>query len=125
MTSLNRKFFRTLGLSWFSFSLVGAAIAFGFPPPQITVLVERSYCAPNQWQQVAQTYADLYRQHQNRAIQIKSVVLFSDLGQEVLAVPPDPQALRSINTYGRTNLQKQQQLSTTYPQSRLLTCPSP
>lgn len=125
MKSLNRKLFKILSTYGLSLGMAGMAIAFLFPPPRITVLIERSYCPPEQWQQLVQSYTDLYQKQQNRELQIKAVVLFSDLGQEVLASVPNPETLRSLNTYGRSNPQKQHQLSATYPHAKILSCQAP
>ncbi|GBO51580.1 hypothetical protein APA_544 [Pseudanabaena sp. lw0831] len=72
----------------------------------------------------ASTYNDLYQQHQNRDVQIKEVVIFGDLGQEVLSGLPTPDTVRSLNTYGRSNQERQKQLQTSYPQAKLLSCQS-
>ncbi|OYQ67323.1 hypothetical protein B9G53_01590 [Pseudanabaena sp. SR411] len=125
MNKLNRKVVTTLGLGWLGFGLVGGAIAFGLPPMQITVLIDRSFCPQDKWQAIASTYNDLYQQHQNRDLQIKEVILFNDLGQEVLSGLPSPDSVRSLNTYGRSNQERQKQLLSTYPQAKLLSCQSP
>jgi hypothetical protein len=125
MKSLNRKLLRILIISWLSFGVAGITLFSTLPTPRITVLIERSYCSPEKWQQLVQAYTDLYQKHQNQDIQIQKLVLFSDLDQEVLASPPAPNVLRSTNTYGRSNPQRQSQLSLTYPQSKFLICQTP
>lgn len=125
MKSLNRKLFKILSTYGLSLGIAGVVIAFLFPPPRITVLIERSYCPPEQWQQLVQSYTDLYQKHQNRELQIKEVVLFSELGQEVLTLVPNPEAILSLNTYGRSSPQRQHQLSSTYPHAKILNCQSP
>ncbi|WP_434686175.1 hypothetical protein [Pseudanabaena minima] len=125
MNKLNRKLVITLGLGWLGFCLVGSAIAFALPPTQITILIDRSFCPQDKWQAIASAYNDLYQQHQNRDLQIKEVITFSDIGQEILSTIPAPDAVRSLNTYGRSNQERQKQLLSTYPQSKLLSCQSP
>jgi len=125
MNKLNRKLVTTLCLGWLGFGIVGSAIAFAFPPTQITILIDRSFCPQDKWQAIASTYNDLYQQHQNRDVQIKEVIVFGDLGQEVLSGVPTPDTVRSLNTYGRSNQEKQKQLQASYPQSKLLSCQSP
>jgi hypothetical protein len=124
MHKLNRKLVTTLGLGWLGFCLVGSAIAFALPPTQITVLIDRSFCPQDKWQAIASTYSDLYQQHQNRDVQIKEVVVFGDLGQEILSGLPSPDTVRSLNTYGRSNQERQKQLQASYPQAKLLSCQS-
>jgi hypothetical protein len=126
MTPLNRTLWRTLwrtlGLGWLGFLLMGLAIAWLFASPTVVVLVDRSYCTPAQWQQVVYSYEQLYHQHQQQSLQIKQVVLFSDLGQEVLSGPPVPEVIRAVRTYGRSNPLRSERMQTAYPKSQLLTC---
>lgn len=125
MKKLNRKLVTTLGLGWLGFGIVGSAIAFALPPTQITILIDRSFCPQDKWQAIASAYNDLYQQHQNRDIQIKEVITFSDIGQEILSAIPTPDAVRSLNTYGRSNQERLKQLQSTYPQAKVLSCQSP
>lgn len=125
MKKLNRKLVTTLGLGWLGFGIVGSAIAFALPPTQITILIDRSFCPQDKWQAIASAYNDLYQQHQNRDLQIKEVITFSDIGQEVLSTIPTPDAVRSLNTYGRSNQERLKQLQSTYPQAKVLSCQSP
>ncbi|MBD2179312.1 hypothetical protein H6F42_20520 [Pseudanabaena sp. FACHB-1998] len=124
MNKLNRKLITTLGLGWLGFGIVGSAITFALPPTQITILIDRSFCPQDKWQAIASTYNDIYQQHQNRDLQIKEVITFSDIGQEVLSAIPTPDAVRSLNTYGRSNQERQKQLQTSYQQAKLLSCQS-
>ncbi|BBC26843.1 hypothetical protein [Pseudanabaena sp. ABRG5-3] len=124
MNKLNRKLLTTLGLGWLGFGIVGGAIAFALPPSQITVLIDRSFCPQDQWQAIARSYDEIYQQHQNRDLQIKQVITFSDIGQEILSTIPAPDAVRSLNTYGRSNQERLKQLQSTYPQAKLLSCQS-
>ncbi len=124
MNKLNRKLVTTLGLGWLGFGIVGGAIAFALPPTQITILIDRSFCPQDKWQAIASAYNDLYQQHQNRDLQIKEVITFSDIGQEILSTIPNPDAVRSLNTYGRSNQERLKQLQSTYPQAKLLSCQS-
>ena len=125
MNKLNRKLLTTLGLGWLGFGIVGSAIAFALPPTQVTILIDRSFCPQDKWQAIAANYNDLYQQHQNRDLQIKEVIVFGDLGQEVLSGLPSPDTVRSLNTYGRSNQERQKQLQNSYPQAKLLSCQSP
>jgi hypothetical protein len=123
MVQLNRSLFRILGLGWLSFGIAGLIISQFFAIPNLVILIDRSYCPSDRWQQVVQTYEDLYRQQGQKQVQIQKVILFSDLAEETLPVLPLPASLKSVSTYGRPNPQRQSQLQKSYPQSRLLTCP--
>ncbi|PZO38038.1 MAG: hypothetical protein DCF19_17495 [Pseudanabaena frigida] len=125
MNKLDRKLITTLGLGWLGFGIVGSAIAFALPPTQITILIDRSFCPQDKWLAIASAYNDLYQQHQNRDLQIKEVITFSDIGQEVLSTIPSPDTVRSLNTYGRFNQERQKQLQASYSQPKLLSCQSP
>jgi hypothetical protein len=37
---------------------------------------------------------------------------------------PSPDTVRSLNTYGRSNQERQKQLQASYPQAKLLSCQS-
>ncbi|NJR64768.1 MAG: hypothetical protein HC772_04665 [Leptolyngbyaceae cyanobacterium CRU_2_3] len=120
--NLNKRLFKTLGLSWLALLLAGLLIRWLFAIPSMTVLIDRSYCPADQWQQISQTYTDLYHQHQWRQLHLKTVVLFSNLGQEVLSSPPIPTVIQNLSTYGQSNEQRQAQVQKAYPKGRLLQC---
>ena len=122
MNKLNRVLFTILGLGWSSFLIVGILLNQVFAAPNFVLLIERSYCPPQQWQQVVQKYSDLYRQHQQNLVKIESVILFNDLGEEVLTNIPTPEELEDLHTYGRSNPQKESKLSKTYDQVRVIRC---
>lgn len=120
----NNRLFKTLGASWLAFLITGFLISWLFATPATTVLIDRSYCPSSKWQQVIQTYADLYQQHQQRRLQLRSVILFRSLGEESFSSPPAPATLQQISTYGRSDSQRQLELQKAYPQSQLLQCTS-
>ena len=122
MNQLNRYLLTILGLGWLSFLIMGILLNQFFAAPNFVLLVERSYCPPQQWQQVVQKYSDLYRQHQQNLVKIESVILFNDLGEEVLTNIPTPEALGDLPTYGRSNPQKARELSKTYAQVKVIRC---
>jgi hypothetical protein len=122
MMNFNKQLFKTLGLSWLAFLIIGLLIGWLFAIPTITVLIDRSYCPPNQWQQVVQTYAQLYQQHQQHQLQLRSVILFSSLGEEPFSTLPEPAVLQQVSTYGRPDLQRQVRLQKDHPQAHLLKC---
>jgi hypothetical protein len=122
MYKLNRQMLKLLGLGWLGFLVAGITISLIFPIPTLTVLIDRSYCeAPSRWNQLVATYTNLYHQHQQKTLQLREVILFSDLGQEVIS-PPAPEVIENLKTYGRHNSQRQSELIKNYPQSRLLSC---
>lgn len=118
----HKRLFKTLGASWLAFLMAGLLIGWLFAVPATTVLIDRSYCPADQWRQVVQTYTQLYQQHQQRRLQLRSVILFSSMGEESLSPPPAPAALQQLSTYGRSDSQRQLQLQQTFPQSKLLQC---
>jgi hypothetical protein len=120
--NLNTPLFKALGLSWLTFLITGLLISWLFAIPTLTVLIDRSYCPSNQWQQVSQTYTDLYYQHQRHQLRLQAVVLFSNLGQEVFSSPPQPETIQAISTYGHPDLHRQAELQKTYPKTQLLGC---
>ncbi|MGH1396719.1 MAG: hypothetical protein ACRAVC_22190, partial [Trichormus sp.] len=121
--NLNTQLLKTLGISWLSFLITGLIISWLFAIPSITLLIDRSYCPAIEWQQVVQNYTTLYHQHQQRRLQLQSVILFSSLGEDRLSIPPQPEVLKNIPTYGQQQPQKQRQLQKKYPQAQLLRCP--
>lgn len=120
--NLNTQLFKILGLSWLVFLITGVIISWLFTIPSITVLINRSYCPSIEWQQVVQAYTKLYQQHQQHQLQLKSVILFSSLGDEKLSTPPEPQVLQNLPTYGLQQPQRHLQLRKDYPQAHLLQC---
>lgn len=122
MTKLNRHLLRTLGLSWLGFLIVGLVISWAFAVPKVVVLIDRSYCPPAQWQQVKQSYEQLYRQHQKQELRIQQVILFSDLGRDAFSPPPAPEVIRDVATYGRSDPARAQEMRSAYPNAQLLAC---
>ncbi len=122
MNQLNRYLLTILGLGWLSFLIAGILLDRVFAAPNFVLLIERSYCPPQQWQQVVQEYTDLYRQHQQHLVEIESVVLFNDLGKEVLATVPTPEELRGLHTYGRSNPQREAELKKAYDRVKVIHC---
>ncbi|MBE7380822.1 MAG: hypothetical protein F6J95_005370 [Leptolyngbya sp. SIO1E4] len=119
---LNRALIRILGLGWAAFAIAVLAIRIVFAAPDITLLVDRSYCEPTQWNQVVAEYERLYEQSQRGQINLQAVIFFSDLGEEKAASLPTPVTFRDLKTYGKSNPDRQAALEAAYPQSRLLTC---
>ena len=101
---------------------VGTAITLLLPPPTATLLIDRSYCAPRQWQQVSQAYSRLYSQHQQKRSRLENVVFFSSLDQTAHAQPPHPSVVASLSTYGHPDSQRQTELEKTYANATVLSC---
>lgn len=119
---LNIHLLKTIGFSWLAFLLIGVLINICFPIPTVTVLIDRSYCPASQWQQVSQAYSKLYRQHRWQQLHLQTVVLFSDLGQEVFSSPPSPDVIQNLTTYGQFDGRRQAELQKVYSKIKNLGC---
>ncbi len=122
MNSLNLRLIKTLGLGWLAYGLSGMAISVALAAPTVTLLVDRSYCPDAEWQRVMARYQALYDDYSDKTLNIKTVVLFSELGEEALTVPPLPDELDDIPRYGQSTPQRQQQIKASYPNAELLSC---
>ncbi len=123
MRNPNQRLIRTLGLGWIAFVALGLGLRQLLASPKVTVVIDRSYCAPAQWQQrVSDRYADLYAQQQQREIIIDQVIYVSDLGQDVAAAVPSPADVQALSTYGRPNSTQMQQATQANPDATVLSC---
>lgn len=120
--ALNRSLLRIIGIGWAAFAIAALTFRFALAAPSVTLLVDRSYCDPADWQTVAAEYATLYRQNQRGQIEIESVIFFSDLGQDVTETPPTPDVVAAMTPYGRFSRERQQVLIANYPDAQLLSC---
>lgn len=120
--SPHRDLLQIVGAGWLAFLVAGWLLSRFLAAPAIAVLIDQSYCPPTQWQQVAQIYNDLYQQHQQQALTIEQVIVFSDLGEETLTPLPKPEAVRTLRTYGRPDPERQKALQAAYANARLLSC---
>ena len=116
------RLLKPIGLSWLAFLVVGVAIALFFPIPSLTVVIDRSYCPTNQWQQIAQTYDQLYEQHDQKKLVLEQVVMVSDLGQDVFETPPKPDVIRQLSTYGKRDGDRLSALQQKDTNVRLISC---
>jgi hypothetical protein len=117
---LNLRMLKILAIAWISFIIAGISISIA--TPTVVVLIDRSYCNPEQWRQVALAYENIYLQDRQKQLQLDKVIIFSDLGQEELTSPPEPQKIAKLSTYGRPNLERRQALQQTYTGAKLLMC---
>jgi hypothetical protein len=124
MTRPNKILLRTITCSWLAFMLIGWLISRVIASPDLVVLIDRSYCPAAQWQRISESYQALYQQYQEHQVRIKTIIIFSDLSEESFSTPPLPDAIRSLPTYGHSNIQRQTQLQTSYPNATLLSCQS-
>ena len=122
MRNPNQRLIRTLGLGWLTFAALGLGLRQILAGPAVTVVIDRSYCAPTQWQQVADRYADLYAQQQQQRLTIDQVIYVSDLGQEVAPTVPAPEEVTALSTYGRPNLAQMEQAVQEHPDATVLVC---
>ncbi|HIK43513.1 MAG TPA: hypothetical protein IGR64_01360 [Leptolyngbyaceae cyanobacterium M65_K2018_010] len=122
MPNPNQRLMRNLGLGWLAFLGLGLGLRHWLMPPTITVIIDRSYCAPSQWQPLAAAYADLYEQQTQQRLKIDQVIYVSDLGQEVAPTPPTPDEVRQLSTFGRFNPAQMERAKQAQPGARVLSC---
>ena len=120
--TLNRRLITIVGIGWLSFLITGLIVVNVFATSEITLLIDRSYCPPNQWQKVVETYGNFYKRNQEKQIKINSVILFSDLGEETLNPLPTPEEISQINTYGKSNPNRQKELQNKSISGKILSC---
>lgn len=119
---LNRSLLWTVGLGWLGFLVVGLAVARLFAIAQVTVLIDRSACSAEGWQQVSDRYSALYQAHQRKNIQLAQVVIVSDLGAEVRETLPSPAEFDRMKTSGEPNSERFDQLKNSFDDVTVLTC---
>ncbi|NJL48531.1 MAG: hypothetical protein HC929_14930 [Leptolyngbyaceae cyanobacterium SM2_5_2] len=122
MRNPNQRLIRILGLGWLAFLGLGVGLRQAFTSPAITVIIDRSYCAPTQWQPLAEEYAALYEQQAQQRIKIDQVIYVSDLGQEVATEIPTPEQIKALSTFGRFNEAQLNQAIAAQPEAEVLSC---
>lgn len=123
MRNPNQRLILTLGLGWLAFAGLGLGLRQLLAGPAVTVIIDRSYCDPAQWQErVGNRYASLYAEQEQRQLTIDQVIYVSDLGQEVAAAIPSPEDVQTLSTYGRANPTQMQQATTENPDATVLSC---
>ncbi|PZU92196.1 MAG: hypothetical protein DCF32_23690 [Leptolyngbya sp.] len=123
MRNPNQRLMITLGLGWLAFAGLGLGLRQLLAGPAVTVIIDRSYCDPAQWQQrVSDRYASLYAQQEQRQLTIDQVIYVSDLGQEVAEAIPSPKDVQTLSTYGRANPTQMQQATQANPDATVLSC---
>jgi|LakMenEpi03Aug12_release.lakeMendotaPanAssembly.Ray.scaffolds.fasta_scaffold07509_13 hypothetical protein len=125
MGNPNQRLILTLGLGWAAFLALGLGLRQVLRSPGVTVIIDRSYCSPAQWQGITQKYADLYEQDQQQRITLDQVIYVSDLGQEAAAQIPTPAQVQALNTFGRFNPSQLEAALRAQPQARVLSCHRP
>ncbi|MEM6839396.1 MAG: hypothetical protein AAF609_21455 [Cyanobacteria bacterium P01_C01_bin.120] len=118
---LNKALIKIVGLGWAAFAIAAIAIRVVFAAPDVVLLIDRSYCEPAKWSTVADAYQTLYQQDSRGQINLDTVILFSDLGEET-TTPPTPEELRALKTYGQASRDRQANLQAQYPNAQLLQC---
>ncbi len=119
---LNRSLLWTVGLGWLGFLVVGIAVGRLFTIAQVTVLIDRSACNAEGWQQVSDRYNTLYQAHQRKSIRLAQVVIVSDLGAEVRETLPSPAEFNRMKTSGEANPERFDQLKSSFDNVRVLAC---
>lgn len=122
MGNPNQRLMTILGVGWLAFVGLGFGLRQALSGPRITVVIDRSYCDPSQWQQVTAAYTSLYEQQQQQQLTIAQVVYVNDLGQEVATSLPSPADISRLGTFGRFSAEQLQQAREAYPEARVLVC---
>ena len=117
----NRRLLSILGLGWLAFAGLGWGLRQGLTPT-ITVIIDRSYCAPAQWQTLATEYTTLHEQYTQKRLNIDQVIYVSDLGQVVAEEIPTPDEVRALNTFGLFNETQMNQALQAQPKAEVLSC---
>jgi hypothetical protein len=112
----------TLILGWIAFLGLGLGLCQGLARPTVTVIIDRSYCAPVQWQPIAVNYAALYEQHRQGKVQINQVIYVSDLGSVVADAIPTPEDISRLSTFGRFNPTQMDQARQSQPDAEVFSC---
>ena len=112
----------TLGLGWLAFVGLGLALRQGIGRPAVIVVIDRSYCDPDQWQPIAADYATLYEQHRQGRLRIEQVVYVSDLGAVAAEAIPTPAEINTLSTFGRFNAAQMEQMLQAAPEAQVFSC---
>ena len=89
-----KRLIATLGLGWLAFAGLGLGLRYAVRVPEVTVIIDQSYCPPAQWQaSVVQPYSELYQKDQANQRKIAQVVVVTDIDQTALATIPSPDEL--------------------------------
>lgn len=115
----------TLGLGWLAFIGLGLGLRQWIAGPAVTVIIDRSYCAPAQWRAQARRYTDLYEQHDQGRIRITQVIYVSDLGAVVAETIPTPEEVNALTSFGRFNAAEMDQALQAEPNAEVLSCQVP
>ncbi|MGD1857795.1 MAG: hypothetical protein ACFB2W_26465 [Leptolyngbyaceae cyanobacterium] len=108
-----KRLLSTLGMGWLAFGGLGLGLRYAVQVPEVTVIIDQSYCPPAQWQTaVVQPYSDLYAKSQSNQRQITQVVVVTGIDQTTLATIPTPDELgqpfgQAPNPETLTQLQQQ------------------
>lgn len=112
----------TLGLGWLAFAGLGLGLQRGIARPTLTLVIDRSYCDPAQWQPIAASYATLYEQHRQGRLRIEQVIYVSDLGAVAAETIPTPAEVNSLTTFGRFNASQMEQITQAKPDAQVFSC---
>lgn len=88
------RLWKTLGWGWLSFALLGLGLRYGIQGPDVTVIIDQSYCPSDHWQSfVVHPYKALYQKHQTNQLSIAQIVIVTNMGQSILSDIPSPDQL--------------------------------
>jgi len=122
MLNPNQRLLQILAVGWLAFLGAGFALRQTLGGPTVTIIIDRSYCEPNQWEQITSDYARLYEQHQQQRLTIDQVIYVSDLGEEIADAIPTPDEVENLSTFGRFNTEQLQQATDQHPAATVFAC---
>ena len=120
--ALNRPVLWFLGLGCLTFLTAGVVVPRLLSGTKTAVLVNRSACDRQEWQEVGDRYSSLYQAHQSNRIRLSQVVIVSGLGEEVREQIPTPQQFRAIETFGEPDAERLSQIEAGFTDVEVLTC---
>lgn len=93
-TNPTERLISTLGIGWLAFGGLGVGLRYAVPVPEVTVIIDQSYCPPDQWQAaVVHPYGALYKKNTARQQTIRQVVVVTNIEHTSLVTIPPPDEL--------------------------------
>ncbi|MEM9805452.1 MAG: hypothetical protein AAF959_09230 [Cyanobacteria bacterium P01_D01_bin.56] len=93
-SNTTKRLISTLSLGWLIFGGLGLGLRYAVLVPNVTVIIDQSYCPPDQWKTaVVEPYAALFKKSQARRQIISQVVVVTNIDHTPLTRIPSPDEL--------------------------------